>query len=452
MRDLAAWTSRLDLSAVPGQVQAAARRQLLDGLGCLISAVRRNEASAATQVAQGLGGPAEATLVGTTTRVGAPAAACGNAVALHALDFDDTHAAGLVHPTAVVAPTVLAVAEQTGATGAQLLAAYVAGVETICRLGAAAPHAFHARGVHATSACGTVAAAVTTARLLNLDEERTTDAIGIAASGASGLLEFLATGSSTKQLHPGFAAYNGILAARLAAAGATGPVSALDGERGLYRALAGRVPDRVALLGDLGRRWETAAITVKPYPACQLSHAAVTAAMKLRQQVDPGRITALRLHLHPDAVPIVGDLAPATAYAAKFSAAWCAAVALLDGTLPVEAFDRSDRPDAARLAARTTVLAWPADQAQMPAADAPARIEATMDADPARAPADATVDDGWIVADAEHGGGRPGDPGLDDLVRRKARAALGDRADAVTAAVDGLATAATVTDLMRSLA
>ena len=241
--DLAAWAlglrrDSLSDSHVPDEVVAAAGRHLLDGLGTAVAAARRGLAGPALTVAAGLGGPPEATLLGRGVRVSAPAAALATGTLVHALDFDDTHAGGLVHATAVVLPAVLAVGEEVGATGEEAVLAAVAGFEAVCRIAGAAPHAFHQRGLHATHACGVFAAALVAARLLRLTEAQTVDALGIAGSSAGGLLEFLATGSSTKQLHPGLASHAGILAARLAAAGADGPDSVLEGGRGFYAALA----------------------------------------------------------------------------------------------------------------------------------------------------------------------------------------------------------------------
>src|SRR5699024_8903244 len=144
---------------------------------------------------------------------------------------------------------------------------------------------FHARGLHATAACGVIAAALTAARLRGLGEDETVNALGIAGSQAGGLLEFLNTGASTKQLHPGFAARAGVLAATLAAHGATGPDSVIEGEYGLYGALLGRRVEPAAVLDGLGDRWELASITVKPYPACQLMHAQLDAARQLHGQL-----------------------------------------------------------------------------------------------------------------------------------------------------------------------
>jgi 2-methylcitrate dehydratase PrpD len=359
--------------ALPPEVEEAARRHLLDGLGCLVLALRRNEVPAGLAVAGALGGPGEATLFGAGVKVGAAAAAFGNAVALHALDFDDTHDGGLVHPTAVALPVALAVAQEVGASVEDLLVAYAIGLELACRLGMAAPHGFHARGLHATSVCGVVAGAAVAARLYGLSAAGVADSMGIAASGAGGLLEFLHTGSSVKQVHPGFAAHTAIVAARLAAAGMTGPAGALDGRNGLFQALAGRSPDRDALLGD---GWEATRIDLKPYPACRLSHAAIEAARTLRSQVDPAEVEAIEIGVPADAEAIVcSPNMPTTAYEAKFSVRWCVAAMLIDGELSIESFDRPQRTDIAALLPRMTHRV--VDSAA-PAAAAPSRLTVQM--------------------------------------------------------------------------
>ncbi|BEL08083.1 MmgE/PrpD family protein [Actinoplanes sichuanensis] len=363
---LAGWAAGLETGTLPEAVVEAVREHLIDAVGCGVAGIRRGAADPALIVARGLGGPPEARLF-SGERVGAVAAAFGNAVAVHALDFDDTHAGGLVHASAVTVPVALAVGEQTGAGGSDMITATAAGLEIVCRLGAAAPHGFHARGLHATSMCGVIGAAVTAGRLLGLDATRLTHAIGIAASGASGLLEFLHSPAGTKQLHPGIAAANGILAARLAAAGATGPAGALDGEYGLFPAMTGRAPDRDVLLSELGGRWEATRIGIKPYPACRLTHASIDAAGEFTGSTP----SALTVTLHPDAVPIVAGpekRRPRSPYEAKFSVYWCVAAMIVDGWVDLDTFEDLDRPDVLGLAARITVVTGAADVA---AADAP---------------------------------------------------------------------------------
>ncbi|MEV0973532.1 MmgE/PrpD family protein [Microtetraspora glauca] len=385
-RDLAEWATRLRPDDVPGDVRDAACRHLLDGFGTALAAGRTGAAAPALAVARGLGGAPESALLGTGERGSAVAAALATGTLVHALDFDDTHAGGLVHATAVVLPAALAVGEQVGASGAEVLAAAVAGYETVCRVAAAAPHAFHAHGLHATMTCGVLSAAVVAARLLRLGPETTVDALGIAGSQAGGLLEFLSTGASTKQLHPGFASASGILAARLAAAGASGPDSVLEGPHGLYAALAGRTVDAASVTRGLGETWETTRVGIKPYPACQLMHATLDAVAEAMRAAGIQRIEAAEAaglveviaDVHPDSASIVCEpadrkVAPRTPYDAKFSLPWSVAALLLDGevTLGTYAPGSLERPEAAALATRVRTVVTPGEGV---AADAHGRV------------------------------------------------------------------------------
>lgn len=413
--ELADWALGLRFGELPERVRAAASRHILDALGTAVAAARTGAAAPAVTVAAKLGGPPEATVIGRPGRLGATAAALANGVLIHALDFDDTHAGGLVHATAPVLPAALAVGEQTGASGAEVLTAVVAGMETICRLGAVVPHGFHARGLHATMTCGVPAAALTASRLYGLTPDRTVHAIGIAGSQAGGLLEFLNSGASTKQMHPGFAAHAGVLAARLAAAGATGPATVIEGEYGLFGALIGRPGAGPAALAELGERWEITRITVKPYPVCQLSHAALDAAAKLRPRLPDGtgRIAEIVVEIHPDAAQAVcgpGKDRPPSAYAAKFSMPWCVAALLIDGALTTATFDDLDRPEVTALAGlvRHEPVAFAGA-----AADQPGRVRARLD------------DGTWLPAEVPRSGGGPDDPGIGRLVRAKAVANFG---------------------------
>lgn len=416
--ELAEWALTLHLGDVPEEPRRAALRHVLDGFGCAVAAARTGAVPALR------------------------AAGCGRAFALgvliHALDFDDTHAGGLVHATAPVLPVALVEGAARDATGAESLAAVIVGMETVCRLGAAAPHAFHSRGLHATAVCGVFAATLTAARLRGLSPDQTVNALGIAGSRAGGLLEFLNAGSSTKQLHPGFAAQDGLLAVELAAAGATGPATVFEGEYGMYRALTGRGPDRSALLGGLGEGWEITKITVKPYPACQLLHAQLDAARELRRE---GIFKEIEVDVHPDAAPIVcgrGKERPRSPYDAKFSLPWSVAAMLVDGAVTAGTYDGVDRPDVLELAARVRHKVVDFGGA---AADQPGRIRARLPG-------------GRLVsAEVPRSRGGPGDPGIGATVRAKAVANLGGgaEADALADTLLSLDRRPSLTPLMKAL-
>lgn len=426
---LAGWAVGLRLADVPEPVRRAARRHLLDGLGNALASARAGVVDPAVQVATGLGGPAEATVLASGARVSAPAAAFANGALVHGLDFDDTHAGGLVHATAVVLPVVLAVGEQVGAGGEDLLAAAVVGYETVCRVAAASPHGFHARGLHATQVAGTLAAAAVAARLLGLDAATTADALGIAGSSSGGLLEFLSTGASTKQLHPGSAALNGILAARLAAAGATGPATVFEGPYGIYAALSARPADPESVVEGLGTRWETVRITIKPYPSCQLMHVTLDAMSGLLP-LDAGAIDEIVADVHPDSASIVCEPAavkvePRTSYDAKFSLPWSVAALVVDGAIGVSTYELASitRPDVVALSRRVRTVMVATDGV---AADAPGHVVVRL------------LDGRTIEGRVERSAGGPDSPLSDeDLIAKF----LGNTGDLVGAAASDLASA-----------
>jgi 2-methylcitrate dehydratase PrpD len=271
-------------------------------------------------------------------------AALANGALAHGLDFDDTHAASITHASAVVVPAVLALAERDGAPGRDVVRACVAGYEAIARLGMAAPGAFHARGWHATSACGAFAAALAAGTLLGLAPRALTSALGLAGSFAGGVMEFLEDGSAVKRLHAGWAAHAGVLAATLAAGGVSGPATVLEGRFGFYRTFLGREPD-AAVFETLGREWETPRIGFKPYPCCHYNHAYIDCALRLRREhgVSAEQVAGVECLVPAGEVPIVCEpravkIAPRTTYEAQFSLPYVVAAALVDGRVGLATF------------------------------------------------------------------------------------------------------------------
>ncbi|WP_186629348.1 MmgE/PrpD family protein [Rhodococcus sp. BP22] len=381
---LASWAHGLTFSDLPETVRHATARHLLDGVGNAVAAGRLGSGAAGWAVADSLGGPAEAIPLTGTRSLSAPAAAMATAVRVHALDFDDTHAGALVHPTVVSLPAAFAVGQQVGASGSEILTAATIGLESACRLGAVSPHGFHARGLHATGVVGPLSSALVAGYLYKLPVPQLVDALGIAGSSSSGLLEFLDTDADTKALHPGSASFNGILAARLAAAGASGPSSVLEGKRGLYAAMSARAADFTALTDQLGDHWEATRIGIKPYPSCQLMHVTLDAvSAALGTKVDPTRIRDIEVYVHPDSIPIVcgpnaGTAAPRSTYDGKFDLPWSVAALIHDGAVTVETYTPESiaRPavlDTARIVRVTEVVS------DGPAASAPGRAVITLE-------------------------------------------------------------------------
>ena len=356
---LAHFTASLTFDDVPPDVVASARLRTLDVLGLALAASTYEFATPVIAAVDA--GPGPCTIVGSTRTAAPAAAALANGTLMHGLDFDDTHAASITHASAVVVPSVLAVAESIGAYGRDTITAAVAAYEAVTRLGMAAPGAFHARGWHATSTCGAFAAALGAGKLLGLDASQLTHALGLAGSFASGLMEFLEDGSAVKRLHAGWAAHAGVFAATLAAGGVTGPASILEGRFGFYRTFVGTAP-LAEVFDTLGHQWETPRIGFKPYPCCHLSHAYIDCALRLRgdHAVDADAISAIECRVPAGEVPIICEpraskLRPRTTYEAQFSLPFVVAAALVDGRVGLATFTAERLEDRRLLALASRV-------------------------------------------------------------------------------------------------
>ncbi len=373
------WYS-IDNRAIPNDVLARAALCVKDTLGVAIAARTVGVGMAATRMALEAGGPEHAALWGAGRAVSAEDAALANGMLAHALDFDDTHAAAIVHSSSVIVPVALALGEAVKAPGREILAALIVGYQVAARLGRLAPGPFQDNGFQATSVLGTFAAATVAARLLKLTPGDAVHALGTAGSMASGLMAYLSDGSDVKQMHPGWAAMSGIRAARLAMAGFRGPSAVFEYKLGVFKSFA-RVDISDKWQAADGAPWEVELMAPKPYPACLCVHAPVQAILKLREagKISPERASEI-VNIHCDAPSWYVDLvfeptatktAPRTAYEARFSAQWTMARALLDGRLDVWSFgpEKLADPAALTLAARTTykVEALPEFPASFPA-------------------------------------------------------------------------------------
>jgi len=314
----------IDASDLPNPVRTVAQQCALDWFGCALAGSREPVARILRDELGDGAGPAS--VVGTDRRLGVLHAALVNGAAGHALDFDDTNIVMGGHPTAPVLPAALALAEERGATGADLLVSLVVGIEVESRLGVALGPAHYARGWHTTSTVGVVGAAAACSRLLGLDAEQASRAMAIAASQSSGLKANF--GTMTKPFHAGHAAERGLLAARLAARGFTADPAALGSEQGLAQAAGdGHLDrDRLARYDD---GWITPQTLFKYHAACYLTHAAIEAASALRTEIGDQAIDAVVVTVHPSLLDVCAIPRPATGLEAKFSLAATTALALL---------------------------------------------------------------------------------------------------------------------------
>jgi 2-methylcitrate dehydratase PrpD len=334
---------------LPDGVVLAAKTCLLDWIGCALAGSREPLTEILAHDA-GSGGPS--TLIGRDTRTSAHEAALINGAAGHALDYDDTHLHMSGHPTAPVAPAVVALAEARDAHGRDLLTAFVAGVETECRLGAVMGAGHYAIGWHATGTMGTFGAAAACARLLDLDVEPALHAFGLAGTQAAGLKSVF--GSMAKPLHAGKAAANGLFAATIAARGFTSHTDIVGTHQGFADTHTSTFsPDA---LDRLEGRWLIAETLFKYHASCYLTHSAMEAAAALK--IDPDDIEAVTIVVPAGHLDVCGIAEPRTGLEGKFSLRATVAMTLLgDDTADPEAFtdERIGSDEVVALRDRTTV-------------------------------------------------------------------------------------------------
>jgi 2-methylcitrate dehydratase PrpD len=359
-RRIAEWATALELDDVPEAVRTDAKLHVLDTIGCGLAAHASGVAHEGRVTMGELGGTPEATVIGSTARLPAPNAAFANAMLCHGLDYDDTHSDSVSHVSTVIVPASLASAEQLGASGRDTLTAIVAGNEVVCRVGMAASGAFHARGFHPTAICGIFGAVTSVGRLGRVGPAVTTSALGIAGSFAGGLFAYLAEGTPTKPMHPAWAAHGAHLATRLAAHGAAGPASVLEGKFGLYHAFVGAEEGEVDIdgqLADLGSRWETPRIAYKPFPVCHFMHGSLGAASEgaagrtfAPEEIDDVLVTVPEAGVSLVLEPAAEKVTPRSDYEGKFSLPYSIASLLVRGHVAVADFTDAAIGDPAVLA------------------------------------------------------------------------------------------------------
>ncbi len=310
LEQLAAFAADVRYDALSDEVTRSMRQRILDIVGLNLAARPLATSEMALAVARQWGGPGPAEggqthqpsqLIAFPGRLPAAAAGFVNGTLAHSLDFDDTHLPSVLHPSASIVPSVLAAGEAVGASLHEVLAAAAGAYEICVRTGMAAydrelgNSVFFERGWHATSICGTLAAAAAGARLYGLGADGIGHAMGVAASMGSGIIEGNRAGGSVKRLHCGWAAHAGLVAAQCAREGFTGPPSAFEGRFGFYQAYCGGTLFEEEISEGLGTEWCIPGVFYKPYPANHFTHAAIDAAMAIRQRVDVDDIEAIEL-------------------------------------------------------------------------------------------------------------------------------------------------------------
>jgi 2-methylcitrate dehydratase PrpD len=350
---LAEFAHDLVLDALPDDVVEHVKLLVLDAAGLCLAARDEDFIRPVLEVVEELGGPPESRPLGIARAMPAPSAALVGGALIHGLDFDDSHAGSTIHTSSSVVPVALALGELQRRPGPDVLMAIAVGLEVNARIGLGAGDGFHRRGFHPTGVCGCLAASVTAGRLLGLEATSIAQAMGISGSMAGGLREaYLGGDTWTKRLHPGWAGHAGIIAARLAARGFSGPEHVLDGRFGLYNAMLGSGNwDASRVLHGLGETWEIRRIGFKPYPCGVVIHPFLDAleALMVEHGLRGDEIARMHCRVAPGALetvcePVGEKLRPANEYQAKFSLQFCLAALALRGTIDIDTF----RPETAR--------------------------------------------------------------------------------------------------------
>ncbi len=310
-------------------VEREAHRTFYNWLGCAIGAARHEAADAAIAAVGLLEPAAQATVLGRSAQVDMASAALVNGITSHTFDFDDTHLKTIIHPAGPVASAVLALAEQRGLSGRDVLDALVLGIDVACRIGNTMYPDHYDRGWHITGSTGTLGAAAGCARLLKLDEGQTAMALGIAASQPVGLREQF--GTMTKPFHPGGAARAGLMSALLASRGFTASPRALEAPRGFVQV----VSDKRAwneVTDELGERFEISFNTYKPFACGIVIHPSIDACCQLKAQgVQPEQVERIELRVHSLVLELTGKKEPKDGLQGKFSVYHGCAAGLIYG-------------------------------------------------------------------------------------------------------------------------
>jgi len=383
-RKLASFLSAARYGDLPPEVVAETERSLLDWLGSALAGSIEPPARFAQKVVARMGASRDATVF-NAGRSSAAGAALANGVASHILELDDIHKASTVHAGAAIIPAALAVAEREHADGRALLLAVALGYEAALRIGEAV-NPSHYRFWHPTGTAATFGAAAAAGSILKLNATQMLDALGSAGTQAAGLWEFNADGAMSKHLHPGKAAFNGVLSADLAQEGFTGATRILEGERGFFRAMS-ESHDASRITDGLGERWKIHENCYKLHSCCGHIHTAIDAALDIREQTcfALDRIAQIEIETYGPGWEIVKEQNPRTPYQAKFSLVYCVAAALFEGGIGLEQFssgrfsEQGVQPTGlAALMGRTRVTVTQNLTAKYPAAW-PVRLAVTLD-------------------------------------------------------------------------
>jgi 2-methylcitrate dehydratase PrpD len=333
---------------IPADALEVSKKLVLDIIATTLGGGKARGCEELVRLIQDWGGKKESTILGYGYRVPAPNAAQANASMAHALDYDDTHDGNIVHASVVVVPVCLAVAEmKEGVSGKEFITAVTLGLDLSTRLSGATKFKTDLLydGWWNTSLYGYFSAAASAGKILKVDEEKMVNAFGIAYEQAGGTMQCSLEAALTKRMCPGFAARGGIVSALMAQRGITGAKNSLEGKAGLFTIFYSGGCDREYLIRDLGRKFEGANLSLKPYPTCRANHPAIDATLNLVHEhaIKPEDVQEVTVSVGRGAytftcTPLELKRKPKTIVDAQFSLPWTVATAIVHNKVVIKDF------------------------------------------------------------------------------------------------------------------
>ncbi len=329
-RTLARWVVGSKLADIPANVRHSGVCSFLNWMGCAVGGSQHETLDRAIAALAPFSGPGQATILGRNERFDVLHAALLNGISSHVFDFDDTHLKTIIHPAGPIASAVLALSEFMPVTGAELLHAFILGIEVECRIGNAVYPAHYDIGWHITGTAGVFGAAAAAGKLLGLDEQQMVWALGIAGTQSSGFREMF--GTMCKSFHPGRAAQNGIASAMLAKQNFTSSNRVLEAPRGFAHVMSVK-RDFNEITGELGKVWETALNSYKPFACGIVIHPSIDGCIQLRNEhnLKAEDIAKIDLVVDPLVLELTGKKTPQTGLEGKFSVYHSCAAAIIYG-------------------------------------------------------------------------------------------------------------------------
>ena len=339
----AEWANGLQIKDIPEEVINKLKIIVMDSLGLMASAKNEPYIKSLIEALQEEG---KCSLVGHNKKLSPFNAAIINGTAVHGEDFDDTFEGTPVHVGAVMVPAMLATIQAKKLSGAEFLRGLTIGSELICRLALVAPTAVHRQGFHPTAIFGAFGSSVGISSAIGNNTNQISSGLGIVGSMASGIIEYLAEGTSTKRLHPGWAAGCGWQSANIAKSGFIGPRTVFEGTHGVFNSFATESiqPDFTHITDELGYRWECSNLAIKPYACGTMAQPFIDCAIKLKDKItNYNEIDKIVAQVGEGTVhrlwePIKEKQNPSSPYGAKFSVPYCIAVGLIDGVAGLKQF------------------------------------------------------------------------------------------------------------------